>query len=111
MDADAARLDRVIDNLLENALKYSHDQPVRVVVARQGTEGVVSVIDQGVGIPAPELPHLFQRHYRATTAGSTKGLGLGLYAARLIVEAHGGRIWAQSEAGKGSAFHFALQSS
>ena len=108
--ADPPRLDRVIDNLLENALKYSHDRPVHVVVARQGAEGVVSVIDQGVGIPAPELPHLFQRHYRASTAGAASGLGLGLYAARLIIEAHGGRIWAQSEPGQGSAFHFALQS-
>jgi signal transduction histidine kinase len=110
VDADATRLARVIDNLLENALKYSHDQPVRVVVARQGAEGVVSVIDQGVGIPVSELPRLFQRHYRATTAGTARGLGLGLYAARLIIEAHGGRIWAESEPGKGSAFHFALQS-
>jgi nitrogen-specific signal transduction histidine kinase len=109
VDADPPRLDRVIDNLLENALKYSQDRPVRVLVAQRGAEGVVSVIDQGVGIPVAELPHLFQRHYRATTAGAAKGLGLGLYAARLIIEAHGGRIWAQSEPGQGSAFHFALQ--
>jgi signal transduction histidine kinase len=109
VDADPARLDRVIDNLLENALKYSQDRPVRVVVAREGAEGVVTFIDQGVGIPASELPNLFQRHYRASTAGAVKGLGLGLYAARLIVEAHGGRIWAESEPGRGSAFHFALR--
>lgn len=106
--ADVSRLERVIDNLLENALKYSHEEPVRVVVTRQGAEGIVSVIDQGVGIPASELPRLFQRHYRASTAGAAKGLGLGLYAARLIIEAHGGRIWAQSEAGEGAVFHFAL---
>ena len=109
VDADPSRLDRVIDNLLENALKYSQDRPVRVVVALQGAEGVVTFIDEGVGIPALELPHLFQRHYRASTAGAAKGLGLGLYAARLIIEAHGGRIWAESEPGRGSAFHFALQ--
>lgn len=108
VDADVSRLERVIDNLLENALKYSQEEPVRVVVTRQGAEGIVSVIDRGVGIPASELPYLFQRHYRASTAGAAKGLGLGLYAARLIVEAHGGRIWAQSEAGQGAAFHFAL---
>jgi len=109
VDADPSRLDRVIDNLLENALKYSQDRPVTVVVARQGAEGVATFIDQGVGIPASELPNLFQRRYRASTAGAAKGLGLGLYAARLIIEAHGGRIWAQSEPGRGSAFHFALQ--
>ena len=109
VDADPARLDRVIDNLLENALKYSQDRPVQVVVERRGAEGVVTFLDQGVGIPASELPLLFQRHYRASTAGAAQGLGLGLYAARLIIEAHGGRIWAESEAGRGSAFHFALR--
>lgn len=106
--ADPSRLARVIDNLLENALKYSRDRPVRVVVAREGAEAVVCVIDQGVGIPAPELPMLFQKHSWASTAGAAKGLGLGLYSDRLIIEAHGGRIWAESEPGLGSTFPFAL---
>ena len=64
--------------------------------------------DQGVGIPPEDIPHLFQRYYRAQTARKAEGLGLGLYITRLIVEAHGGRIWVESEVGKGSTFSFSL---
>jgi two-component system phosphate regulon sensor histidine kinase PhoR len=106
--ADPGRLDRVLENLLSNALKYSGDAPVTVTVRRQAEEGVVSVSDQGMGLPAADLPRLFQRFYRASTHGRVKGTGLGLYNARLLVEAHGGRIWAESEVGRGSRFHFAL---
>jgi two-component system phosphate regulon sensor histidine kinase PhoR len=108
VNADPARLDRVLENLLSNALKYSGDKGVTIEVRREGTDAVVSVRDQGVGIAAEELPRLFQRFYRATTAGSVKGLGLGLYHARLIVEEHGGRIWVESVPGEGTACHFAL---
>jgi len=105
--ADPSRLDRVLENLLSNALKYSH-APVMLDVRRQDGEGVVSVIDRGVGLPAADLPKLFQRFYRASTHGRVQGTGLGLYNARLLVEAHGGRIWAESEVARGSSFHFAL---
>jgi hypothetical protein len=106
--ADPSRLDRVLENLLSNALKYSGDKPVTITVRRDGSDAVVSVSDQGVGIPAEDLPKLFQQFYRAGTAGDVKGLGLGLYHARLIMEEHGGRIWAQSEVGRGTEIHFAL---
>jgi len=106
--ADAGRLDRVLENLVSNALKYSGEAPVTVAVRRQGDDAVVSVSDLGVGLPATDLPKLFQRFFRASTHGAVNGTGLGLYNARLLIEAHGGRIWAESEPGRGSQFHFAL---
>ena len=65
--------------------------------------------DQGWGISAEELPHLFQRYYRARAGRERPGsLGLGLYIAKSLVEAHGGRIWVESEPGKGSTFFFSI---
>ena len=106
--ADANRLDRVLENLLSNALKFSGEQPVSVVVRRREGEALITVSDKGVGVAADELPKLFERFYRAESAGQVKGTGLGLYNARLIVEAHRGRIWAESELGRGTEVHVAL---
>jgi len=106
---DPDRIERALVNLLTNALKYSPpDKQVVVRVGRLPDMALVSVIDQGPGIPPEELPHLFQRFYRAKVGQQTEGLGLGLYITRLIVEAHDGRIWVESEVGKGSTFSFAL---
>ncbi|HEV8635466.1 MAG TPA: ATP-binding protein [Chloroflexota bacterium] len=111
VSADPERLERVLTNFVTNALKYSAPgTPVVVGVERSGDEAVVSVTDQGVGIPPDELPRVFERFTRGHGGqeADAAGLGLGLYIARLIVEAHGGRIWAESEVGKGSTFGFAL---
>lgn len=108
VSADRNRLERVVENLLSNAFKYSGDASVDVRVRKQGAEGVVSVIDHGKGIAPAELPHVFDRFYRGAHVGPDKGLGLGLYNARLIVEAHAGRIWVESPENHGAAFHFAL---
>ncbi len=106
---DAERIERVITNLLSNALKYSpSDSPAVLHLAPQGDKLVLSVTDRGVGIQAEDIPHLFQRFYRAKTAQRHEGLGLGLYISRLIAEAHGGRVWVESEVNKGSTFHLAL---
>jgi signal transduction histidine kinase len=96
-------------NLITNALKYSPpDSPVVVRVELTVDQAVVSVIDRGAGIGSRELKQLFDRFYRAGNTDETEGLGLGLYITRLIVEAHGGRVWAESELGKGSTFRISL---
>ena len=106
---DTERIERVLANLITNALKYSPpESPVVVRVERTDGEALVSVEDRGKGIPPEDLPRLFGRLYRAQAGKRAGGLGLGLYIARKIVEAHGGRIWATSEVDKGSTFSFTL---
>lgn len=109
--ADPDRMRQVVDNLLSNALKYSSegtDIDVRVVV--DGGVVLTSVSDYGIGIPKDEIPQLFERFHRARNVSSRYygGLGLGLYIARAIVEAHGGNITVVSEEGKGSTFTMRL---
>ncbi|HOS42378.1 MAG TPA: PAS domain-containing sensor histidine kinase [Armatimonadota bacterium] len=107
--ADYARLERILVNLLSNALKYSDPgTPVTVRAWRAEREVVLAVHDQGRGIPPEALSHLFERFFRAETARATEGVGLGLYITRALVEAHGGRAWAESEVGVGSTFYVTL---
>ena len=107
--ADPERLERVVVNLVSNALKYSPPgSPVRIEVARAGGAVVTSVADRGDGIPTEELPKIFGRYYRGQRTRNVEGTGLGLYIARLLVEAHRGRISAESTAGEGSTFRFTL---
>ena len=107
---DRLRLRRVLDNLLGNAVKYSPAGGcVAVSVGRaerdDGTWAVLTVRDQGVGIPAADLPHVFEHYRRGSNVGTrTRGTGIGLAGARRIVEQHGGRITVESEEGRGSAF-------
>jgi PAS domain S-box-containing protein len=108
---DPLRIGQVINNLLENALKYSPTGgEVRIAVGHSGDEALISVQDAGIGIPATERERLFTPFYRATnaSAGSPEGLGLGLYISRGIVEGHGGRIWAEPGPGVGTVFKVAL---
>lgn len=110
--ADASRLERVVANLLTNALKYSaEDAPVGVRLAHQDSAIELEVVDRGIGIAPESVPRLFDRYYR-TPGGKSQasGLGLGLYIARLIVDAHGGRIDVSSKVGKGSTFRLILPS-
>jgi PAS domain S-box-containing protein len=109
---DVSRLERVVENLLTNALKYSpEDAHVTARLARRGSDVELDVIDRGIGIAPESVKILFNRYYR-TTEGKARasGLGLGLYIARLIVQAHGGRIDVSSEIGKGSTFRLILPS-
>jgi PAS domain S-box-containing protein len=110
ISGDIDRLRQVLQNLLANAIKYSPDGgDVVLRVAAQDGEAVISVTDRGLGIPAESLPRLFSRFHRAeATLNAGEGLGLGLYIARSLVEAHGGRIWAESEPGAGSTFLIVL---
>jgi PAS domain S-box-containing protein len=106
---DWDRLGQVLDNLLSNAVKYSPDGG-EVLVRVEAVRGQASlrVADQGPGIPADALPRLFERFYRGQYAPAGGGLGLGLYISRMLVEAHGGRIWAASVPGAGSTFTVVL---
>jgi signal transduction histidine kinase len=104
--ADPDRLDRIFANLVGNALKYSRERVV-VRAAEDGDAVRVTVEDRGPGISDGDLPRIFERYYRGQRHEG-EGLGLGLYIVRKMVEAHGGRIWAHSEAGVGSSFCFTL---
>jgi PAS domain S-box-containing protein len=108
--ADAFRIQQVVANLVSNALKYSPpESPVEVSVATVGKEATVSVTDHGPGILLPDPDRVFDRFYRAEPAGrKVGGTGLGLYIARQLVEAMGGRLWLVSRPGAGSTFSFSL---
>ena len=113
VDVDTDRMGQVIINLLSNARKYSSfEDPITVTVEHVENEGIISVQDRGVGIPAEMVPHIFERFYRApgveVQAGSYIGMGLGLYITRKIIDRHGGRIEVQSATGTGSTFSIAL---
>jgi len=109
VSADAARLERICINLLSNALKYSPPES-RVSLRAGGRPGEVmfKVSNEGVGIAPEDLPHLFQRYFRASSGKRVEGVGLGLHITRMLVEAHGGRVSAESELGKGATFSFTV---
>jgi signal transduction histidine kinase len=95
--ADETRLQQVISNLVSNALKYAANGEIKISGQVRPEQVIVCVSDEGPGIEAKDLPHIFDRFYRSTKAvKNTKGAGLGLYLARAIVEAHGGHIWADA---------------
>jgi signal transduction histidine kinase len=102
----------VLLNLLDNALKFSHlDGTVRVLIGRQGDDmACIQVCDQGVGIPAEQLPRIGERFYRADKARARAigGSGLGLAIAQALVEAHGGTLALESEQGTGTTVSFTL---
>jgi PAS domain S-box-containing protein len=108
---DRDRLEQVLGNLLENAVKYSPDgSDVTVTVEDRGDGFVTAVCDRGIGIPADELGQVFERFHRGRQVSSTNygGLGLGLYITKQIIERHGGSIWVESKEGQGTTFYFSL---
>jgi two-component system phosphate regulon sensor histidine kinase PhoR len=107
--ADATRIQQVVVNLLHNAIKFTPEGgQVTVNVTQQSHQVQFEIRDTGIGIDAEDLPRIFERFYKADRSRSTSGTGLGLAIARHLVEAHGGRIWAESKVGKGSSFYFTI---
>ena len=111
ISADRDRIAQVVTNLLSNAVKYTeHGGHITVTAACDSDTFRLTVSDTGIGISADDLPHIFERFYRADKSRnrSTGGSGVGLAVAKAIIDAHGGTIFAESEYGKGSSFTFTL---
>ena len=107
--ADATRIQQVLVNLLHNAIKFTpSDGKVTVSAIQQGQAVRFAVADSGIGIDSDDLPRIFERFYKVDRSRATSGTGLGLAIARHLVEAHDGRIWVESEVGRGSTFYFTL---
>jgi two-component system sensor histidine kinase KdpD len=106
---DSVLLVHVLVNLLDNALKYSPSgSPVEIRARQAEAEVHVEVADRGIGIPAEDLPHIFQKFYRVQRPDNVAGTGLGLSISKGLVEAHGGRIWAQNRPEGGTVVKLAL---
>lgn len=111
VSADPDRLERILTNLLSNALKYSPpESSVTLGCRREGEDVLFFIRDRGQGIHPDDLPHIFDRYYRPRGGKRAGSVGLGLYITRSLVEAHGGRIRVESEPEKGSTFYFTLPS-
>jgi signal transduction histidine kinase len=105
--ADAAKISRVLRNLLDNAIKYSDEGgAITVKLADRGNEMLVSFEDTGMGIPEDQMPYIFDAFFRVSRDSRSSGLGLAI--AKTIIEGHGGRIWAENVSPKGSVFSFTL---
>ncbi len=109
--ADASQLVQLFQNLISNAIKFrkKEESPrIHVSANRMRDEWVFSVRDNGIGITSEFMDHLFQLFQHGHPAGEYLGTGIGLAICTRIVERHGGRIWAESELGKGSTFYFTI---
>ncbi len=111
IEADKDKINQVIENLISNAVKFSPEGgEITVSIKEAKDELKINISDSGIGIPEKDLPHIFEKFYRADNASSEAigGTGLGLSIVKYIVESHGGRISAESKLGKGSTFSFTL---
>jgi PAS domain S-box-containing protein len=105
---DKHRLEQVLENLLTNAYRYGLGKPVDIEIEKLDTKALIRIIDHGLGIDQPDLDRIFNRFERAVKASEISGMGLGLFISKNIVEAHGGKIWAESVKGHGSVFNLEL---
>jgi two-component system phosphate regulon sensor histidine kinase PhoR len=109
--ADKARVAQVVGNILDNAVKYSpYGGQITVCLQKQDDHYLISVSDQGLGVTPEHFDHIFERFYRVHNTASQpySGIGLGLYVAKAIIDAHGGQIWLANNQGTGSTFYFTL---
>jgi two-component system phosphate regulon sensor histidine kinase PhoR len=109
VEVDRKMIGRVLGNLIHNAIKFTPDRG-HIIIGAVPADGKikVSVADTGAGIPQEDLPRIFERFYKVDRARGKSGTGLGLAIARHVVEAHGGKIWAESVEGKGATFYFTM---
>ena len=109
ISGDAELLHQALGNLLSNAIKYSPKGEIHISGQIRPDVVIICVSDQGPGIAVEDIPHVFDRFYRAPDmARNTRGAGLGLFLTRSIVEAHGGQIWVNPESGMGARICFSL---
>ena len=108
IQGDGVRLAQVFDNLFTNAIKYAPNAPITVLLDQVGDKVIISFIDRGPGIPSEALDFIFDRFYRVRSEKSVTGTGLGLYICKQIIEAHRGKIWAESDPGQGTTFFIEL---
>ena len=107
IQGDGVRIAQVFDNLFTNAIKYAPGSPITVSVQQNKEKAVIKFKDQGPGIPTESLPLIFERFYRARSEKAT-GTGLGLFICKQIIDAHRGKIWAESTLGQGTTFFIEL---
>lgn len=105
---DKMRIEQILNNILSNAIKYGRGKPVKITVSCRENQAQVSFQDFGIGIAQEDHKRIFERFERAVPVARYGGLGLGLFIARQIAEAHSGRIWVESKPGQGSTFHLEL---
>jgi signal transduction histidine kinase len=111
VEFDLERIEQVLVNLIENAIKFSdHKTKIRINVQQDSESVTVSIKDQGIGIPEKNIETIFDKFSTVPSGrdGKTEGTGLGLAICKAIVEAHGGKIWAESISGVSSTFYFTL---
>ena len=107
IQGDGVRIAQVFENLFTNAIKYAPDAPIIIILQQVGSNLLVSFMDRGPGIPQESLPLIFERFYRVRSENST-GTGLGLFICKQIIEAHRGKIWAESNPEQGTTFFIEL---
>jgi signal transduction histidine kinase len=105
---DGVRLAQVFDNLFTNAIKYAPGAPIVILLRQVDQNVLISFIDHGPGIPADSLPLIFERFYRVRGEKTVTGTGLGLFICKQIIQAHRGKIWAESTPGQGTTFYIEL---
>ncbi len=109
VEADREKIGTVISNLLSNAIKYSpENNNVEVKCDTIGNNAQISIKDHAMGIRKGDQEKLFERYYRVESNNSISGFGIGLYLSAEIIQRHSGKIWVESEMGKGSTFYFSL---
>jgi signal transduction histidine kinase len=108
LHGDGVRLAQVFENLFTNAIKYAPGAPIVVLLDQVGDNVIISFTDQGPGIATESLPFIFDRFYRVRSERTITGTGLGLYICKQIIEAHRGKIWAESAPGQGTTFFIEL---